>query len=113
MYIFLLSDISATEQTLSVELLVLKTVQRLLEQQLAALMVGAAIMLLFLIKYWDVPKKWTTLNERIIRIERRQKKLFEILKIYFNNDKVSNFLSDNIEDLEYYSEKRANQDDED
>ncbi|BAY20799.1 hypothetical protein NIES2100_05430 [Calothrix sp. NIES-2100] len=102
------------ESQLSIEYLVLKTVQRLVEQELAALMVGAALMLLVLIKYWDVPKKWTILNQRIIRIERRQKKLFEIIKIYFKSDKVHNFLNDNIDsidDQDYYSEKMVDNDD--
>ena len=64
--------------TSTAEGLILKTLSRILERDLAALLFGAACMLVILIKYWNIPKKWTSANDRLARIEKRQKKFYPL-----------------------------------
>jgi hypothetical protein len=66
----------------SAEELILKTLSRILERDLAALLVGAAVMLVVLVKYWDIPKKWDSTHERLSRIEKRQKKFYPLFLQY-------------------------------
>lgn len=90
-YMLLFFITISKESASTFESIILNTFKRIVEQQLSALMVGSALMLLILIKYWEVPKKWSLLNERIIRLDKRQKKIYYMLKASLKHDKSFNF----------------------
>lgn len=65
-----------------------KTLTSFVDKNLSALLLGAAAMLLLLFQYWKVPEKWDDYNDklelienRLRRIEERQRRIFEWFKL--------------------------------
>jgi hypothetical protein len=97
-WLYIMTTDLKNADTSSFESVVLKTLTRILERDLAALLFGAAVMLVVLFKYWNVPKKWEALNDRIQRIEKRQKKFYPLLLEQISKGYKYDF--DDIEDGE-------------
>lgn len=65
-----------------------KTFSSFVDKNLSALLLGAAAMLLLLFQYWKVPEKWDDYNDkleiienRLRRIEERQRRIFDWFKL--------------------------------
>jgi hypothetical protein len=85
-----------------------KVLLNVIEKQLSAVLVGVCICLLYIFRVWDVPTKWDKINNQIREISKRQRRIYQVLKILasqydeISNDKISTFLevSNDEEDSE-------------
>jgi hypothetical protein len=75
-----------------------KVLLNVIEKQLSAVLVGVCICLLYIFRVWDVPTKWDRINNQIREISKRQRRIYQVLKIIaseydkISDDKISTFL---------------------